>query len=105
MIAITKVPVMYRLLENSGEPAKTADTRREHPPKEAEDRPGGACRRVRWKQPPPTICWEASDQRRGRNATRRVAFRAFCRGSSERVSLRVTVVPANEPRLPLDLLH
>ena len=40
MIAITKVPVMYRLLENSGEPAKTADTRREHPPKEAVDRPG-----------------------------------------------------------------
>jgi len=35
LIAITKVPVMYRLLENSGEPAKTADTRQEQPPQEA----------------------------------------------------------------------
>jgi hypothetical protein len=77
MIAITKVPVMYRLLEDSGEPAKTADTRREHPPKEAVDRPGEPVEGARWKQPPPTICWEASDQRRGRNATHEVAFRAF----------------------------
>jgi hypothetical protein len=36
-IAITKVPVMYRLLEYSGEPAKTADARQERPPQEAAD--------------------------------------------------------------------
>jgi hypothetical protein len=86
---------MYRLLEDSGEPAKTADTRQEKPPQVAVNRPGGACRRARWKQPPATICWEASDQRK--DETPLVEWR-FVRlpGSAEGVIFKVTVVPAND---------
>ena len=63
MIAITKVPVMYRLLEYSGEPAKTADTRQEQPPKKRqtgrESLQKGAVETTTAHN-----CWEASDQRR-----------------------------------------
>jgi hypothetical protein len=52
---------------------------------------------VRWSKPSPTICWEASDQRRGRERhSERVAF-VLSDGSFAALDphcIKVTVVPS-----------
>ena len=61
-IAIMRVPVMYRLLENIRPDRKRAGTRQEQPPKKRQTGRGAWIRRG--GQTTGRNCWEASDQRR-----------------------------------------
>jgi len=66
-IAYSIVPVMYRLLEDSGQPARQQTLGKSS--RQGSGRPAGRACAGAVDTTTAVNCWEASDQRRKRNAT------------------------------------